>query len=116
MMQNEVLTNVDIMDDNEVLFTTESGKQYKMYHQQDCCERVWLIGDFNKVLKSLVGKKIERVDVKYYDGAEYASEYDDYSSTISEFTFIVNGNTEVVKWFGNSNGYYCEKAELEEVR
>jgi len=115
-MIGEVLKSIDILDDYEVLFTTESGKQYKMCHYQNCCERVKLIGDFEKVLKSFVGKKIERVDVEYYDGSEYASYNDDYSSTISEFTFRVDGTTEIVRWFGTSNGYYCEKAELEEVK
>lgn len=115
-MIGEVLKSIDIFGNDEVIFTTESGKRYKMYHYQNCCERVKLIDDYEEVLKSMVGKKVERLDIEYYDGSEHPA-HDVYdSSTISEFTFRVNGATEIIKWFGNSNGYYCEKAELEEIK
>lgn len=62
-MINEVIKSVDIFDDS-VVFTTESGKQYKMHHNQDCCENVFLVDDYENVLHSLVGKKVENLSAE----------------------------------------------------
>ena len=32
----KTLTNVENKDYDEIIFTCEDGKQYKMYHGQDC--------------------------------------------------------------------------------
>lgn len=43
--------------DGEVVFKTTDGETYRMYHQQDCCESVYLndvVGD----MQDLVGSEI----------------------------------------------------------
>lgn len=109
----EVLTHIDENADNgEILLTTESGRQFKIYHYQDCCESVYIEGtdgDWNQLLN----KKLIAVDCDYEDGGD--KEAYDSSSTRTIFTFKVNDATVINKWFGSSNGYYSETASLEEI-
>lgn len=111
-MIGEILTNVDIGDSEEgVLFTCQSGKQFRMYHSQDCCEWVRIedqSGDFHK----LIGKKLIYVgETNYERGGEV--DYGTYTDT--EYTFKVDDHTVIVKWHGESNGYYSESVELVEL-
>lgn len=57
----QTLTEVTRIDDgcegDEIHFATASGKKYKMYHSQDCCESV-SIEDIEGDLQSLVGNPI----------------------------------------------------------
>ena len=110
-MIGEVLTNVDIGDRDEgVLFTCQSGKQFRMYHDQDCCESVGIedqSGDFHK----LIGKKL--VYVGETDGKSGENDYGTFTDT--EYTFKVDDHTVIVKWHGESNGYYSESVCLVEL-
>jgi hypothetical protein len=50
----KTLTKVEQIGDNELVFITNEGKRYKLYHEQDCCEGVAIesvVGD----LSDLVG-------------------------------------------------------------
>ena len=44
-------------NDNEILFTCGNGDQYKMYHDQNCCEDVY-IDDVCGDLEDLIGSQI----------------------------------------------------------
>ena len=44
-------------NDDEIRFTTADGREYRMYHAQDCCEYVYvedIIGD----LDAMIGEEI----------------------------------------------------------
>ena len=52
-------TLVDItitdVDENEILFTCSDGTRYLMYHEQDCCEDVYIediCGEFERLLNT----------------------------------------------------------------
>ena len=49
----KVLLNVENRNDEELVFTLDTGEKYKLYHSQDCCESV-LIDDIVGDLGDLV--------------------------------------------------------------
>jgi hypothetical protein len=104
----EVLTYIDIADD-EIMLTTESGRKFKIYHYQDCCESVYIEGtdgDF----RELIGKPIIEATHEAESGDS------DYGScTKTKLTFKVNDATVISRWIGESNGYYSEGVSIEEI-
>jgi hypothetical protein len=38
----KTLTKIENNDSDELFFYTTDGQEYMMYHEQDCCESVWL--------------------------------------------------------------------------
>lgn len=125
------LTSIKVSDDKtEILFVTDKGKQYRMYHEQDCCESV-VIEDINGNLEDLIGSPIllaEESASNEYSAEQLAEiekekeedgEY--YVSWDSSFTWTfyklatIKGYVDI-RWFGSSNGYYSESVEFEKVK
>ena len=106
-------------DNDYILFTTDQGEQYKLYHYQDCCESVDIddiVGDLN----DLVGSPIlyaEEIS-KYGDASaqtQYAfldtdprSSYDE-SYTWTFYNFATYKGYVTIRFLGESNGYYSEE-------
>lgn len=95
------LSNV-VNNDNEIIFYAESGEVFKMYHEQDCCESVY-VEDICGDLDDLVGTPILRAEERTQD--EPDSEYGDIGCwTFYELAAIKGSVT--IRWYGSSNGYY----------
>jgi hypothetical protein len=95
----------------------QSGKRYKIYHDQDCCEDVKIDetqeGDGDLV--TLVGNRIDEVTLEEESDQEpRPSEYAD-SWTRTKITFRINSETVVSRWIGESNGYYSESVDIERL-
>lgn len=111
----KTLTNVERIDDEEIIFTTTEGEKYKMFHSQDCCEMVY-IDDIEGDLQSLVGNPIlvaEEVssdpDLPGKDGT--TGDYgDSYTWTFYKLATI-KGHVDI-RWYGQSNGYYSEEVDF----
>lgn len=90
-----------------ILFQYDTGEVYKMYHEQDCCEDVYLHeihGDLNDLIGHpvIVAEKISNVDLPTLD-----EKYDDsYTWTFFKIRTIKADVT--LRWYGTSNGYYSE--------
>lgn len=99
----------------ELRFFTVCGKEYRMYHRDDCCESVTIddiCGNLDDLLNSPI-IKAEEVE----SGADLSSENDkDLESVTWTFYHLstVKGSV-TIRWFGTSNGYYSESADFEEV-
>ena len=103
---------------DEILFTCDDGKQYKMYHAQDCCETVEIeeiIGD----LQDLVGSPITMAEeVSGYEPTSEEDimktrEADEWGSCTWTFYKLATINGYVtIRWFGESNGYYSEDVDV----
>ena len=113
---------IDVMDntdgDDKIVITTECGKKFIFYHQQDCCERV-SIYDSKGDLHSLVGKKlisVEKSELENEDPDDIVN-YDEYrdSFTWTTITFKTTDETVISRWIGESNGYYSENVDFEEL-
>lgn len=87
-----------------VIFTTECGKQFKMYHEQDCCETVDIddvCGDVGDLIGSLVFHAEERSN-------EIEGGVNDDSATFTFYDIQTSKGSVNIKWLGESNGYYSE--------
>lgn len=103
---SEVNENYD-----EIFFTFDNGKQYKMHHYQDCCESVYVesvVGDWN----DLIGTPLTLCEESsnYEENGEYGEE--------TQWTFYkfatVKGFVDV-RWLGTSNGYYGTSVDVSEI-
>lgn len=95
---------------DQIEFVTTDGRVFCMSHYQDCCESVEveeIVGD----IQALVGEPI-------LAAYETSHEDDTYwgSATWTFYTLATNKTTVVPRWLGESNGYYSEAVDFEEVR
>ena len=110
---------IDIVDDpkkdHEIRIEIEGGRVFRFYHNQDCCESVRIAApkDSDGSLLSLIGKEIREVtqEEDRDDGTD--TDYDSWTKTT--ITFRTDSETVISRWIGESNGYYSEDVDLEEV-
>lgn len=112
-MQGLTLARIDKTDDRVELHTTD-GRSFLMYHSQDCCESVSVesvIGNIEDVLGSPI-THAERV-ISSENPPGFTKEYQD-SFTWTTFTVITAKGSLVIRWYGESNGYYSESVSFSE--
>ena len=110
---------IDIVDDpkkdHEIRIEIEGGRVFRFYHNQDCCESVRIAApkDGDGSLLSLIGKEIREVtqEEDRDDGTD--TDYDSWTKTT--ITFRTDSETVISRWIGESNGYYSEDVDLEEI-
>lgn len=100
-------TIASIRNSGDIEFTLTDGTECRLYHEQDCCERVE-IESINGRLEDLIGRPLVLAsetspDLPYPD-REWAPE----SYTWTVYTLATAGYRVVIRWFGESNGYYSE--------
>ena len=96
-------------DDDEVRFFTDTGRQFKLYHEQDCCESVGIeevVGD----LQDLVGSPITQAEESSNE-----KEVEDSHQTWTFYRLATAKGAVVLRWLGESNGYYSESVDFEEI-
>lgn len=95
---------------DEILLTTECGKQFKMYHEQDCCESVYIddvCGDVDDILNDEIMHAEER--------SNNPDTGEDFESVTYTFYDIQTSKGSLnIKWYGESNGYYSESVDFVE--
>jgi hypothetical protein len=103
-------------DNEEIVFTTNDGEVYKLYHGQDCCESV-TIESITGDLSDLVGSPIfiaeestnseENPENVNPDTIKYQ---DSFTWTFYKFSTF-KGYVDI-RWYGESNGYYSESVSF----
>ena len=96
---------------DEVVFETDDGVIYKMYHEQDCCESV-SIESIDGNLQDLVGIPIVMAE-ETSDSSGTDNGYDHETWTFYKFATIKGYVT--IRWYGSSNGYYSERVDFVKV-
>lgn len=117
VLQGQTITNVFSSSD-EIIFTTSEGYEYRMFHDQDCCESVdieSIVGD----LSDLIGQEIilaeERIssEKQSWEGTGV----DEYGTFTWTFYTIRTLKTSIdIRWYGESNGYYSETVTLRRTK
>lgn len=112
-MKGARVTDVERDGDEELRFVTNHGT-YRMFHDQDCCESVSLaevVGDLNDIRGELLEAEMVTSDNKTPEGVAPPKYPDSYT-----WTFYKLGTAKgcvVLRWLGESNGYYSENVDLE---
>ena len=112
----KTITSIKNNDDIELLFECSDGTKYRMYHEQDCCESVYLIdtiNSFDDILNTPILKASKDITILDSEG----NKENDYSEN-KEYTFynIVTINGYVgLRWYGESD-YYSTSVNFEEVK
>ena len=109
----QVLTKVENIDNEELVFTLSFGKKYRLYHEQDCCERVY-IEDIVGSLVDLVGSPlllVEEVSQSVNPDIGAVNENGE-SSTWTFYKLVTIKGGVTIRWYGESNGYYSERVDF----
>ena len=111
------ITGVDTAGPNhegEVIFTADDGRQFKMYHRQECCESVYLA---ESVFESATGTIEDMLHTPILVAEEVITEVStDYgSSTHTFYKLATLKGYLTLRWIGESNGYYSERVDFEQI-
>lgn len=100
----KTIDKIDVFGgDEELRFTVKGGDQYRLYHDQDCCESV--------TIEDICGDLDDLIGVPVLMAADLAKMR--YRMRYSEKQTIKG--TVVIRWLGESNGYYSESVSFELV-
>lgn len=107
-------------DSGEVTFYSECGQQFRMYHEQDCCESVYL-QDIEGDVADLIGTPIvvaETVSNAYQQAPNLITPLPEMGGECEQWTFYRLATTKgwvVLRWYGDSNGYYSTDVDFERI-
>ena len=103
-------TIADIVSSEEELTATLSdGQKCMLYHEQDCCESVSIqsvTGDWSAIIGEPITVATEEEtdqDPEGYQPGDYRDSW-----TWSIYTLETSKGRVVIRWLGESNGYYSE--------
>ncbi len=96
--------------DGSLKFYTKNGIRYKMYHERDCCETVWL-DDINGDLDDLIGSPIVKAESPSSKDWRAKDEYDESFTWTFYHLATIKGYV-VLRWYGTSTGYYSESVQI----
>lgn len=99
---------------DEIVFYCDDGSVFKLYHIQDCGERVTvedISGDLADLLDSPLRQAEEATSTAHPPGQVKTS--DSFTYTFYRLT-TMKGQV-VIRWYGESNGYYSESVSFDEV-
>lgn len=118
-LKGKVLIDIKVdKEEQEIVFTTNDGEKFKMYHEQDCCEDVYIEdinGDINDLLNTpiLVAEEVSGYKPTTEEDIQKTKEADEYGSCTWTFYKLatIKGYVDI-RWYGESNGCYSESVDF----
>lgn len=112
-------------DNNErIIFETQTGEAFELYHEQDCCESVYvesITGDLSDLLETpillaeVASSQDDPEDIETSKNAAKADwEYNDSQTWTFYKLRTIKGSVDI-RWLGTSNGYYSEEVSFRQV-
>jgi len=96
--------------DDQILIETDEGKTYRMMHEKDCCESVY-IEDICGDPENLVGVPIMLAEeVNNHKLPPKPNSDTSHTWTFYKLATILGNIT--IRWYGTSNGYYSESVDF----
>lgn len=113
VLEGKTLKDIKVKRNEEIIFTVDDGTKYKMFHDQCCCEHVY-IEDICGDIKNLIGSPIVMAEeVSNYDMGKLDKWDDSYTWTFYKFATVKGYVT--IRWYGTSNGWYSESVDFIEL-
>jgi hypothetical protein len=114
-LKGKTLTEAKNNDNEEIVFVTDRGETYKLYHDQDCCESVTvkdIVGDLN----DLIGSPLLMAEEVSSEGEPPPADgYEPESYTWTFYKLATAKGYVTIRWYGTSNGYYSESVSFVKV-
>lgn len=106
-------------DDDSMVFADNEGRKYKLCHEQDCCESVWIediCGDISDIVGSpiLVAEEVVHEQDTNPEGVK--ADDHDFSFTWTFYKLDTCKGGVTIRWLGESNGYYSESVDFSEIK
>lgn len=109
----KVFTSVRMSENSEgddaITFTCADGSEYRMLHQQDCCEDVY-IEDVDGPLNLLEGSPVVMAE-EIENSKNPLNNYEE-SFTWTFYKIGTSLGSVTIRWYGSSNGYYSERVDI----
>ena len=101
---------------DEITFKTACGRQFRMYHSQQCCEYV-TVEDICGDIEDLIGNRIllaeEASNRERIDGYKPNHKTESWQWTF--YKLATKRGYVTIRWLGTSNGYYSERVDFDEI-
>lgn len=100
-LKNKTFDNI-VSDNDEICFYNKSELVYKLYHEQDCCENVYIediCGDISDLIGSPILMSEEVIN-------------NDEGCTWTFYKFATIKGYVTIRFCGESNGYYSESVDF----
>lgn len=115
----KTITKITGMEEesSEIIFTLDTGEKVVMYHEQDCCEAVYVesvVGD----ITDLIGSPILRADEETNEECP-GVDLTDLVDTCHIWTFYKLATRKGyvdLRWYGGSNGYYSVSVDFKIIK
>jgi hypothetical protein len=120
----QTLLSVANIDNVKIIFTSLEGRNWKLYHEQDCCESVRIeeiIGHLGDLVNSpiLMAEEVTHEnklpDDVVPEKDEYGQIYLGESFTWTFYKFATIKGYVTIRFLGTSNGYYSESVSFVEL-
>jgi hypothetical protein len=112
-LKGRCLYRVERLGDEELRFYLTESNYVRMYHEQDCCESVY-IEDICGDLEDLVGAPLlEAEEVQGYTQDPLQEGEESYTWTF--YKFATRKGSVSIRWYGSSNGYYSESVSVDVI-
>lgn len=117
ILKGKVITEIEGLekDGDEVYIKTSDGSVYKMFHEQECCESVWIedvCGDVEDLIGSPVLVAKERTDTDYLGDLLKSNR----TRTRTFYKLATAKGYVDIRWYGTSNGYYSESVDFKQLK